>query len=178
MDIAIIFVTPVVLILFGLLLIRLRRLSLVEDVGFRLPAPGNALLWLLGFLLLALAQEIISRAAGMESSAGSWKGKYDALNLAIRVVAVALVYPAAEEFFFRGALLGAFKQRFGAAVAVIGSTAIFALVHIQYDWRGMLFVATDALLFALCRVRTGSLYLVIAMHVLGNSYAVWERAAG
>ena len=178
MDIAIIFATPVLLLSFGLLLTRLRRLSPVEDLGFRLPAPQAALLWLFGFLLLALAQEWISRAAGMESSAGSWKGKYDAFDLAIRIVAVALVYPVAEEFFFRGALLGTFRQRFGTAGAVIGSSAIFALVHVQYDWRGMTFIAADALFFALCRVRAGSLYLVMLMHVLGNSYAVWERTLG
>jgi hypothetical protein len=177
-NIAIIFATPVLLAALGLLIVKLRRLSWREDVGFRLPEPRRAALWALGFLALAVAAELVSSAAGLDDAGGSWKGKYDPANLTVRIAAIGLLYPLAEEFFFRGALLGFLAKRFGAAAGVIVSSAAFAAIHVQYDWRGMLFVLADALFFSICRLRTGSLYLVMAFHICGNGYAVWERIFG
>ncbi|MBX3564921.1 MAG: CPBP family intramembrane metalloprotease [Sphingomonas sp.] len=178
MDIAIIFVTPLVLIGLALLLVKLRRLSWQGDVGLQLPAPSTAFFWILAFGVVAVASELTRRWLGVESAGGSWHGKYDTANLLIRIAAIGLVYPIAEEFFFRGAFLGMLRQRFGAVAAVLGSAALFALIHIQYDWRGMLLILVDALFFAICRTRTGSVYLTMLLHILGNSYAIWERLAG
>ena len=178
MDIAIIFLTPVMMVGLGLLIVRLRRLSWVEDVGMRLPEPRTGLLWLLAFLVLAIAMELVGNWFALDDPGGSWRGKYDAFNLAIRLLAIPLVYPLAEEFFFRGAFLGVLRRKFGDVVAILGSSLLFAVAHLQYDWRGMVFVLVDGLFFAICRVRTGSLLLVMLMHVLGNSYAAWERLYG
>ena len=178
MDIAVIFLMPVLLVGFGLLIVKLRRLSWAGDVGIRLPEPRTGLLWLFAFLVLAIGAELVSKWFALEDPGGSWRGKYDAANLAIRLLAIPLVYPLAEEFFFRGAFLGLLRRKFGDLVAILGSSALFAVAHMQYDWRGMLFVLVDALFFAICRVRTGSLLLVMLMHVLGNSYAAWERLYG
>ena len=178
MDIAIIFMMPVVMIGLGLLIIRLRRLAWVEDVGMRLPEPRAGLMWLFAFVVLAIAMELVGKYFTLDDPGGSWRGKYDAANLAIRLVAIPLVYPIAEEFFFRGAFLGMLRRKFGDVVAVLGSSLLFAAAHLQYDWRGMIFVLADGLFFAICRVRTGSLLLVMLMHVLGNSYAAWERLYG
>lgn len=175
MDIAIIFVTPVFLALLGLAIARFRRLSWRDDVGFKRPKVREALMWGVGFLAIAVAGELVANAADLDDPGGSWRGKYDAVNLAIRIAAIGLIYPVAEEFFFRGAMLGAITQRFGAVAGVLVSSAAFAAIHLQYDWRGMTFILADALFFAICRVRTGSLYLVMLLHSLGNSYAVWER---
>ena len=173
-DILIIFLMPVLLVGGGLAIARFRRLSPIEDLGFRLPTARDALLWGIGFLALAVTVELLSYAVG-EDPGGSWRGKYGPMDLAVRLIAIPLVYPIAEEFFFRGALLGALRKRFGDSVAILGSSAVFALAHMQYDWRGMAMVLADALFFAVCRVRTGSLYLVMAFHIAGNSFAAWQR---
>ncbi len=178
MDIAIIFLMPVLMVGFGLMIVWLRGLSWAEDVGMRLPEPRAGILWLLAFLILAIAMELVGNFYSLDDPGGSWRGKYDAANLAIRLLAIPLVYPIAEEFFFRGAFLGLLRRKFGDLVAVLGSSMLFAAAHLQYDWRGMLFVLADGLFFAICRVRTGSLLLVMLMHVWGNSYAAWERLYG
>jgi membrane protease YdiL (CAAX protease family) len=178
MDIVIIFLTPVILVASGLLVVRFRRLSWRDDVGLALPTPRDALLWGAGFLALALAGELVGDALGAESPGGSWRGKYDAGALAIRIAAIGFVYPLAEEFFFRGALLGILRRRIGAVVAIVLSAALFAGLHIQYEWLGMAMILGDGLYFAICRLRTGSLYLPMLFHVCGNLYAVWERMYG
>jgi membrane protease YdiL (CAAX protease family) len=163
------------LALFGLAMVKFRRLSWVDDVGLKRPGALDAAIWGLGFLILVLVLELV---AGDGQHVGGWRGKYDAANLAIRILAVGLIYPVAEEFFFRGALLGLVRRRFGDVVGILVPAIVFALVHIQYDWRGMAFILLDGLIFGLARVRTGSLYVAMLLHVIGNSYAVWERLQG
>ena len=123
-----------------------------------------------------LAAAIFPGAA--DDPGGVWRGKYDTANLLIRIAAIGLIYPVAEEYFFRGAILGMISKKFNDAAGIIVSALLFGLVHIQYDWRGMALIVVDALFFAICRTRTGSLYLTMLLHILGNSYAIWERLYG
>ena len=178
MGTAIIFFNPLLFATIGFAVIRFRKLSLADDVGFRPFAAKDLLIWGGAFLVLAVAQEVISNAAGLESSAGSWRGKYGEADLAVRILAVGLLYPIAEEFLFRGVILGAFSRKFGPAAAVILSAIAFAVVHVQYDLIGMGFILADGLLFGAARVLGRSVYLPMIFHVLGNSYAVWERIYG
>ena len=174
MDYLAIALTPLLLAAAGLLIVRFRRLSWREDVGFKPPRLVDLVFWCAIFVLIASLGELVGGDGG---TAGSWRGRYSAADLAIRIVAVALVYPVAEEFFFRGVFLGVVRRRLGDIAAVVLPAAMFGLIHVQYDWRGMAFVALDGLIFGLCRLRTGSVYLAMLLHILGNSYAVWERLA-
>ena len=170
MEYLLILATPLLLTAAGLAIVRFRRLSWVEDIGFRSPAASAVLLWLLAFLVVAGLQEWLSTGPG---AAGSWQGRYGPADLAIRILAVALVYPLAEEFFFRGVLLGVVRRRFGAVAAVVASALVFGLIHVQYDWP--VWVVIDGLLFGAARVGSGSIYVPMLLHCLGNAYAVWER---
>ena len=164
--------TPILLIAAGLLIIRFRKLDWGEDVGFQRPSLKLAILWLLAFLMLAAAQQLFAEG---DSAAGSWRGKYDAAGIAVRILAVGLIYPVAEEFFFRGVFFGVLSRRLGAAVAILVPAIVFGLIHVQYD--GPVWVVADGILFGLARFHTGSVYIPMLLHVLGNGYAVWERLA-
>ena len=73
--------------------------------------------------------------------------------------------PVAEEIFFRGLLYGFFR-RWGAAVAVILSTALFAFAH---PLQSLPFTQiVGGLLFALSYEVEGNLLVPITIHVLGN----------
>lgn len=170
MEYLLIISTPLLLAIVGLAIVRFKKLSWREDVGFAPPSPKVALTWVAGFVVYAAAVELIGSA---DSAWGSWAGKYDGAQLAFRIGAVALVYPLLEEFFFRGVFLGVIRRRFGDVAAVIVPALVFALVHTQYDWPILIFI--DGLIFGAARVSTRSVYVPMLMHVLGNSYAVWER---
>lgn len=171
MDYLTIALTPMLLTVVGLLIVRFRKLSWRDDVGFKPPGLRALLVWCAIFLTLAAIGELVTD----NGAGGSWRGKYSAADLAVRVAAVALIYPVAEEFFFRGVFLGVVRRRFGDFAAVLLPALIFGLIHIQYDWQGMAFVALDGLIFGIARIRTGSVYVPMLLHILGNSYAVWER---
>lgn len=173
MDYLIIALTPILLTAVGLLIVRFRKLSWGDDVGLKAPRLADLLFWCAIFAIIAALAELMTEPG----TGGSWRGKYSAADLAVRVVAVALLYPVAEEFFFRGVFLGVVRRRFGAVAAVVLPALVFGLIHIQYDWQGMAFVALDGLIFGIARVRTGSVCVPMLLHILGNSYAVWERLA-
>lgn len=162
---------PLFLALVGIAITRFRKLSWSEDVGFKSPSPAAlALLWVVLFVAWAAAQEYF---ASGPSDRGSWAGRYDASQVAVRIAAIGLIYPVVEEFFFRGVFFGVLRRRFGTAAAVLVPAIIFGLIHTQYDWP--LWIVADGILFGVARATTGSLYVPILLHALGNSYALWER---
>jgi len=77
-----------------------------------------------------------------------------------------IVAPAGEEVFFRGILYG-FLRRWGFAVALVLSTAAFALTH---GWgHGFPFVqVTGGILFAVAYEVEKNLIVPITIHCLGN----------
>ena len=85
---------------------------------------------------------------------------------ALSFVAIVLVGPLAEELLYRGAGVSLLRP-YGVATAVIGTAVLFGLAH------GLLLSLGALVLFglvtALLRVRTGSIYPPLAVHVAFNA---------
>lgn len=79
-----------------------------------------------------------------------------------------IVAPVFEELVFRGFLFQGLRLRIGNLQAGIISTALFALVHIQYDIWGWLSVASMGAGAAYLTLRTGSLKSAIVLHAIIN----------
>ena len=77
-----------------------------------------------------------------------------------------IVGPFAEELFFRGVIYGFFR-RWGVAVALVLSTAMFVLIH---PLKGGLPITqvVGGIVFALAYEMGGSLVVPITVHALGN----------
>ncbi len=94
-----------------------------------------------------------------------------ALNFILTLVGAGLLAPMAEELYFRGLIYRWFRARFSFWLAVLLSSAIFALGHA--DSLGV--VASSfvlGLLLAAIYDRSRSLWLTIAIHAANNSLAV------
>ncbi len=92
------------------------------------------------------------------------------------VVAVVVVAPAVEEYFFRGLLLRALRDRLGAVPAVVASSALFALVHREVLVLPGLFVF--GVVAAVLTLRFDRLGPAWAMHAGFNATTVVLLAAG
>ncbi|MFO8112353.1 MAG: type II CAAX endopeptidase family protein [Desulfosalsimonadaceae bacterium] len=77
----------------------------------------------------------------------------------------ALIGPVAEELLFRGVVYG-FLRRFGAAAAILGSSAFFVLAH-SYDGIALTHVI-GGLVFAATYEYEKNIMVPITLHVLGN----------
>ena len=85
-------------------------------------------------------------------------------RLFLEVVAIAVLAPVVEEILFRGILLHRWAARWGTTTGVVVSSALFAILHIEFIGH-FIFGVTMAALY----VKTRSLWAPIAAHVLNNS---------
>lgn len=77
--------------------------------------------------------------------------------------------PFCEEIFFRGFVLPGLLREFPAAWAVLISSALFAVAHADYGSFLPLFAIGLALAFV--RLRTGSTWASMSLHILNNLLA-------
>ncbi len=89
------------------------------------------------------------------------------VGVAMTVLVVVVLAPIAEEIVFRGVLLPSLDRHWGVRVAVVGSSALFALMHVTPYAIVPIFVF--ALALGVLFVRTGSLWVCIVAHVLFNA---------
>jgi membrane protease YdiL (CAAX protease family) len=92
-------------------------------------------------------------------------------------VGLIIAAPVVEELFFRGFLFSGLQRsrlRTGGAIAI--TAAIWASIHVQYEPLDVIWIAIMGVLFGIARVRTGSIYTSIALHVLLNLIATVQTA--
>ena len=150
-----------------------------DDLGLKKPTARDAMIYSAIFVALLALFEFLYARAGGDGAPGDWRARYHGAALVVRVLFAAVIYPLAEELFFRGFLLAVLKRRAGVIVAVVATSVAFTSFHSLGDtWLGAVQIFTDGMLFAVTRARTGSLYLPMVFHVAGNSLAVAQRVIG
>ena len=122
---------------------------------------------------LMVVWEVISRVAGRESSPGFMM---DVLKTAradgalwLLVIAFCVVAPITEEFFARGFLYRGWSETFlRPAGAILLSSAVWTMMHLQYNWFFLAQVFSIGLLFGYLRYRSNSTWLTVILHGLNN----------
>jgi membrane protease YdiL (CAAX protease family) len=87
---------------------------------------------------------------------------------------VCISAPIVEELLFRGLLYSWLRQRCGVILGIIGSSLMFALVHVDFQ-RFIYYVGLGAVL-AIVYERTRSLRVTTMMHALWNLWALLTMA--
>jgi membrane protease YdiL (CAAX protease family) len=154
----------------ALVLARTRKVPR-EEMGFVRPPLGASALFAIGYLGWMLASD----------AAIHWRGPWDwrpwieapLAASAMRLLAVVILGPVAEELVFRGWFFGALQKRVGTAVAIPITAVGWALLHYSYTWQVILVIVVDGLLLGLARWRTRSVFPPMVMHALYNLYAIW-----
>jgi len=84
-------------------------------------------------------------------------------------IAAVIVAPAGEETIFRGFLFRGFVTSPRSAwPAIIIISILWAALHIQYDWAGMLQIFIIGLFLGWVRLTSGSVLLTFLLHALFN----------
>jgi membrane protease YdiL (CAAX protease family) len=160
----------------GLFLFAARRrgLSLREDLGLRVPRLAPAFGWYMLWLLAMAAEEAISLHFGF-GKAKPWTG-YTTGAILVRVAAIGVAGPIAEELAFRGFLLGWLqRRRLHAALAVVLVSLLWMSLHLHDDALTMAMIFFDGVLLGASRLQTRSLWMPIAMHITGNLYSIYHE---
>jgi len=155
------------------LAVRLRRARFIDYLAVKWPeqrlvtmgigllvvliAVSDALLFLSGRALVTPFQIQSYNSAAAEG----W--------LAAMVFAAIIVAPAGEEIMFRGFLFrGWARSDRSAWPAIVVISVLWAAMHVQYDWTGILQIFVAGLLLGWMRWRSGSTLLTFVLHALFN----------
>jgi len=149
-----------------------KRGAIVDLLGLRLASARQFLQWTVIFILLAAGLELLMRMVPsfqtdfMERVLGS---NTDRLLLAI---GVGLMAPLFEEFLLRGLLLGSIRHITDAHSAIALTAGVFTLMHLQYEWTVMLLILPLGITLGYARVRSGSIWVPVLLHVINNMATV------
>ncbi|MFW5791687.1 MAG: CPBP family intramembrane glutamic endopeptidase [Desulfohalobiaceae bacterium] len=86
------------------------------------------------------------------------------------LVGGSVLIPFVEEVFFRGFVLAGFRKAYGWTTAMLLSSGLFALVHLQPLAIPPIFVL--GMVFAYLYRRSGSIWPAVLLHVLMNAMAL------
>lgn len=160
------------------LMLRARGESLREVFALVPPRVSTLAVWVGAFIVLAAFEALLKQLLGFPP-VRPWSVSYDTAEVLLRLAGVVVVAPATEELIFRGAAFtGLARTTLGASGAIAVTAAIFTMLHLQYGSGAMAFILVDSLFYGLARAKTGTVLVPLVCHMIGNSYAAWERLAG
>ncbi|CAA6813761.1 MAG: Unknown protein [uncultured Sulfurovum sp.] len=155
---------------------KLKKGSILKEYfslnGFTAKTLGFSVLV---FILLYIAIGLLIEAMGAKEIPDFMMNlEYPSLWTKIALlIAVVVAAPIVEEVVFRGFLLKGFSQTFmGIHGAVFVTSALWAVIHLQYEMVYMLMIFLIGLVFSYARIQTNSLYIPILMHSLMNLFAM------
>ena len=140
-----------------------------QEVGVALVSIA-VLLPLLDGMAYALGQPIIPAFV-----VDLYRGAQSAGSLPLLWLAIVVAAPIAEEIIFRGFIFRGWVQPTQRPmIGILVVSLLFAVIHIQYNWFGILQVFLIGLLLTWTRWRSGSALLTMVMHVIANFYAMLQ----
>jgi len=164
----------VVIILLGFLSLRgfdLDALAGFSRISFGRAAFTGALLLLLAYPLLAIADTITQRFLGGDSSRQNivelFSGSRTMEQRVLIIILAVGVAPFAEELVFRFFLYGVLRRYFGRFIGLVTNALLFAAVHQHLPSFAPLFVLGSC--FTLAYEWSGSILVSMTMHSLFNS---------
>jgi membrane protease YdiL (CAAX protease family) len=156
-----------------LLISRWRGIAWKQDLGLVWPKPGVVAAWLAIWAAWVVLGEIATRTLGL-ADAAPWK-PYPPHIVLMRIAAIGLLGPAAEEIVVRGILYYRIaKTRVGPLGAVVIGAALWAVAHVQYDGPTVALIFADGLVLGAARHRSRSTFVPMLLHAVGNLYSIGQ----
>lgn len=138
-------------------------------------SKNNTAFFFLGVGFCAFANIAVTFAAnlfeglGMDYSVDHGENPEGFFGFLLVVLSTVLVPALVEEFSCRGIMFG-MLEKYGQAFAIIVSSAIFGLIHGNFEQMPFAFLV--GLVLGLIRVKTGSLWICCLVHAFNNFISV------
>lgn len=164
---------PVIAILLVLFVSKWRGLSWQEDLGLRRPKALMLMAWLGLWLLWIVISEWLGHVFGLDQPR-AWPA-CPMLIVVLRVLAIGVLGPVAEEIVMRGILFSRLRRTAMGTVGAIGIIAIgWAALHYDYGVGTLGLIAVDGVVLGLARYQSKSLWVPVIMHALGNLFSIYQ----
>jgi membrane protease YdiL (CAAX protease family) len=142
--------------------LRLNRISLGLGLAALMIGVG---VWLVD----AILSGVVTSLMGYSVSLGPGAIPSHALDALVITVSLCVAAPVCEEILFRGAILGAYQAVRPAKAAIIITSLLFAVFHLQLQ--GLAALLPIAFLVTYTAWRANSLYASMLVHFANNSMA-------
>lgn len=160
--------------IFGLSLIILftsmrKPKSILSYLEFRTMPTKSLLKWLGVMVLMLVLMQVSSFLLERETPDFMTKVYASSTNLPMLWFAVIIAAPFFEEFLFRGYLFEGIRQTpVGNLGAILITSLTWAIIHIQYELFEITSIFLIGIVFAIAKLKTQSLMIPIAMHMMMN----------
>lgn len=146
-----------------------KPMTIDEYYDLNIPRLKSMLIFLGLMVLAMIAMESVNHVLDRPTPEFMTEVYANIHNLPLFWIAVSVAAPIFEEFFFRGFLLeGMSRSRLGLIGASIITSAAWAIIHLQYGWFEIISIFFIGILLCIAKVKSRSLYVPIAMHMLMN----------
>jgi membrane protease YdiL (CAAX protease family) len=157
--------------------VHLSRTPFVDYLALRWTSWKNVLLGVVLMIVVVMGWDMISRLTGRDVQPGFMgevvKSAEDDGALWLLVIALCVAAPITEEFFARGFLYRGWSESFLRPLgAILLSSAVWTMLHLQYDWFFLGEVFSIGLVLGYMRYRSQSIWLTILLHGLNNLAAL------
>lgn len=158
--------TPLVVAYFALA-VRMARVPFGEYMALRWPKWHDIFVGigaLAVVLVLAAVGATLSGQETPEFMTETFRTARDAGMLPLFFFSFAVLAPVQEELFFRGFLYRGLSASIGPWITIVLTSAVWAVVHLQYEWFfvGEIFIL--GVVFGWLRMRSGSTILTMLLH--------------
>jgi membrane protease YdiL (CAAX protease family) len=169
-----------ILLVFGVPWVVMKRRTTREDIGLKSTPRWMDLLWapagMVAYLILTtivtqVAMQFLTFVDYSQTQQTGFSDLATRPEYAIAFISLVIVAPLAEEILFRGYLLGKLRKYAPLWLSILITSALFALVHFQ--WNVAIDVFVLSVVLCVLRVYTGSLWASILLHMLKNGVAYY-----
>jgi len=152
---------------------KIARQRFADYLALNRPSWKWLLIGALSLGALVEGWDLLAKATGRDVSPGfmmdTLKAAQSDNTLWLLILAIVVAAPITEEFFVRGFLYRGWSQSFlRIPGAIILSSAVWTLMHLQYDWFFLGEVFSIGLLLGYLRYRGNSTWLTVVIHGLNN----------
>ncbi|CCE02356.1 CPBP family intramembrane glutamic endopeptidase [Bradyrhizobium sp. STM 3809] len=160
--------------------VRHTRMSFADYLGLRWTGWKNFALGVVGMVVILGCWELAAQLTGREEKSASFM--VDIMKTArgdgvvwLMIIAFCVAAPVSEELMARGFLYRGWSDSFlRVPGAIVLSSLLWTVLHLQYDWFALLNVFSLGVWFGYLRYRTHSLYLTMVLHGLNNLAATLQ----
>jgi CAAX protease family protein len=162
--------------------VRLARSNLSDYFALKWPAAHDLAFGIVALVVLIAAGDALLYLSGRDLVTAFQLQSYTTAAAAgwlpAMFAAAIVIAPAGEEVVFRGFLFrGWVRSPRSVWPAIIVISILWATLHIQYDWTGILQIFVIGLFLGWMRWRSGSLVLTFLLHALFNLEGTLETLA-
>ncbi len=150
------------------------KIDLVKFLALSWPKARDIALWcgilVLFIILSTILTTLLARPAIPEFMIAAY---HSSSSIWLFTLAIVLFAPVWEELVFRGFLFSGLRNTMlGTTGAVVITSALFALIHTQYDLYIMVEIFLVGIVLCVSRLQTGSLCMPMILHSANNLLAV------